>query len=314
MKLFRHAWLLAFPALTLACQLVDRESALHDEIVPSDASTDGAAGSMRTDGSADAASEADAGAASDASFCQTAALMSADLCDDFNGRSADALVYDGGPWQAAACYPAAANGNAHFEYGGHHLEVDLPTGPNFDAACALQSFPQPAAQDWTLIYDLDASFVTPISGDAGYVAVSRLDFSYDASVDGSLAYQSVRLLVGNDNSARLVQVQQLVGMPTPEEILLAQTGAGASFLSRVAPCSIKQTFNVNAPALDTAVSTCGSDRSMGAGTGEVAKGTVYAAAAGSAVLFLGFDDPDAVIHYGSPVNYDNVVLYPFLIK
>jgi hypothetical protein len=310
MKLVRHAWLLGFPALSLACQLVDRESDLRD-LAP----TDGSVSSMGMDASADANDPAlDAGvdAASEASFCQSAALMDAALCDDFNGRAADALVFDGGPWQTEACYPATSNGNAHFEYGGHHLEVDLPTGPNFDAACALQSFPHAAAQDWTLIFDIDASFMTPTSGDAGYVAISRLDFSYDASVDGSLAYQSVRLLVGNDNSARLVQLQQLVGMAAPEEVLIAQTGTGTSFLSKEAPCNIKQTFNVNAPALDTARSTCGAD--MGAGTGQTVMGTLHGAPAGSAVLFLGFDDPATVINYGTPVNYDNVVLFPFLIK
>ncbi len=53
---------------------------------------------------------------------------------------------------------------------------------------------------------------------------------------------------------------------------------------------------------------------MGAGTGEVAKGTLYGAAAGSPVLFLGFDVPDVVINYGTPVSYDDIVLDPSLIK
>jgi hypothetical protein len=47
---------------------------------------------------------------------------------------------------------------------------------------------------------------------------------------------------------------------------------------------------------------------MGAGTGMSAQSPLHAADAGSAVLYLGFDDPAAVVVYGSPVDYDNVVL------
>jgi hypothetical protein len=50
MKLVRHAWSLAFPALALACQLVDPASDLDDDLGTADAGAD---------------------AAPDASFCQT---------------------------------------------------------------------------------------------------------------------------------------------------------------------------------------------------------------------------------------------------
>ena len=102
MKLARHAWLLGFPALAIACQLVDPESDLPDDLASSpDASADAAAGpdafaagdgkvamgdaATRDDASSgddDGGDDGGGNPTGDASLCVLNA--GAALCDDFN--------------------------------------------------------------------------------------------------------------------------------------------------------------------------------------------------------------------------------------
>ena len=267
----------------------------------------------RADAAVDASLAADSGtdaaAVVDHPFCLGAATEDADLCDDFNDRSV--LVFDGGPWVDAGCSPASVNGNAsatrfYFPY----FEGRLP---NDDASvsCYLESAPQPAAEKWTLGFDLDSSFLETRYGDAAYLTIARLDFTYDASVDGSALYQSIRLLVGNDNSAQLVEVEQRVGQPAPQAIPFA-TLTDKPFLSTVEgqPCRITMTVSTNGIQTSTASSSCAGTQGVHKLTNIPSYG-LLATPSGSAVLFLGFDDPGGgdFLNAGT-LDYDNVVLFP----
>ena len=94
--------------------------------------------------------------------------------------------------------------------------------------------------------------------------------------------------------------------------MLATTDSRTSFLSRAAPCNIVQTFTLNAPALDTARSICADG--TGTKTASNPGGTIRGALDGSATLFLGFDDPATVVATATPLNYDNVVLFPTIAR
>jgi hypothetical protein len=243
--------------------------------------------------------------------------VDADICEDFNRGSLDGDPF----WSDAAlgCVPLMNNGNAVVRFYGQYLDTRLPNSANVDVACYLQSVTEPAAPSWTLDFDLTSAFFA--GGPRTYLTIARVDFNYDSGVEGGLLYQSFLLQVSNDNVAKLVEVEQRVGMPATEEAPIADTN-GLAFLtgdaaSPMTSCHIKIILEVSAAQLSSAVSTCPDPN-----TGKPVYVDTYVDAHGAplfssdgdggpAVLFLGFDDESANVAAKSELLYDNVILRPY---